>query len=62
VDDILGQHQTVIKTFSQFHRDIAGFAGSTILGDGRVALIVDCAALIKSAQDQPAQLETSTVS
>ena len=27
VDDVLGQHQTVIKTFSRFHRNIEGFAG-----------------------------------
>ncbi len=51
VDDVLGQHQTVIKTFSQYHRDVEGFAGSTILGDGRVALIIDIATLIKTAQD-----------
>lgn len=50
VDDTLGQHQTVIKTFSHFHRDVDGFAGSTILGDGRVALILDVHALLKSAQ------------
>jgi two-component system chemotaxis sensor kinase CheA len=52
VDDVLGQHQTVIKTFSRFHRNIQGFAGSTILGDGRVALIIDVMALIRSVQDQ----------
>lgn len=51
VDDVLGQHQTVIKTFSIFHRGIRGFAGSTILGNGQVALIVDVAALIKHAKD-----------
>lgn len=50
VDDTLGQHQTVIKTFSAFHRNIKGLAGSTILGDGRVALIIDVNALIKGAQ------------
>lgn len=50
VDDTLGQHQTVIKVFSRFHRDIEGFAGSTILGDGRVALILDVQALLKTAQ------------
>ncbi|MEM6376484.1 MAG: chemotaxis protein CheA, partial [Pseudomonadota bacterium] len=54
VDDVLGQHQTVIKTFSCYHRDIQGFAGSTILGDGRVALIIDVMALIRSAQTQHA--------
>lgn len=49
VDDTLGQHQTVIKTFSRFHRDVEGFTGSTILGDGSVALILDVPALLKSA-------------
>lgn len=49
VDDIVGQSQTVIKTLSAFHRDIPGFAGATILGDGAVALIVDVATLVRSA-------------
>ncbi|SDZ17602.1 two-component system, chemotaxis family, sensor kinase CheA [Jannaschia faecimaris] len=55
VDDVIGQHQTVIKTFSRFHRNIPGFAGSTILGDGQVALILDPPALLRSiAEDQVA--------
>ncbi|RJE83369.1 chemotaxis protein CheA [Paracoccus onubensis] len=49
VDDILGQNQTVIKTFSQYHRDVPGFAGATILGDGSVALIIDVATLARRA-------------
>lgn len=49
VDDILGQHQTVIKTLSQYHRDVEGFAGATILGDGTVALIIDVATLTRRA-------------
>ncbi|MEO0621808.1 MAG: chemotaxis protein CheA [Pseudomonadota bacterium] len=49
VDDIIGQHQTVIKSLSPYHRDIDGLAGGTILGDGAVALILDPVALVKSA-------------
>jgi two-component system chemotaxis sensor kinase CheA len=49
VDDVLGRHQTVIKTFSLFHRGVRGFAGATILGDGTVALIIDVAALTRHA-------------
>lgn len=49
VDDILGQNQTVIKTLSAFHRDVEGFAGATILGDGAVALIIDVATLVRAA-------------
>ena len=49
VDDVLGQHQTVIKSLSAFHRDVEGLSGGTILGDGTVALILDAPALIKAA-------------
>lgn len=48
VDDVIGQHQTVIKSLSIYHRHIDGLAGCTILGDGSVALIIDAAALVKS--------------
>ena len=46
VDQVIGQHQTVIKSLSRLHRDIVGLSGATIMGDGRVALIVDVPALI----------------
>jgi two-component system, chemotaxis family, sensor kinase CheA len=49
VDDIVGQHQTVIKTFSAYHRGVEGLSGATILGDGSVALIIDVASLARSA-------------
>jgi two-component system chemotaxis sensor kinase CheA len=48
VDDVIGQHQTVIKSLSAYHRGVEGLAGCTILGDGSVALIIDPAALVKS--------------
>ncbi|WP_152044797.1 chemotaxis protein CheA [Aureimonas psammosilenae] len=41
VDQVIGQHQTVIKPLSPLHRAIPGLAGATILGDGSVALILD---------------------
>lgn len=50
VDEVVGQHQTVIKPLSIYHRNIEGLAGSTILGDGAVALILDTAAIVKRAQ------------
>lgn len=49
VDDIIGQHQTVIKTFSAYHRAVRGLSGATILGDGAVALIIDVPSLARSA-------------
>ena len=55
VDQILGDHQTVIKTLSGFHTDLGVFAGSTILGDGGVALILDIAHLVAASQRQDAE-------
>lgn len=41
VDALLGEHQVVIKSIETNYRRVAGTAGATILGDGRVALILD---------------------
>ncbi len=41
VDQVIGQHQTVIKTMGKFYRHIKEVSGATILGDGTVALIID---------------------
>ena len=46
VDDLLGQHQVVIKSLESNFRKMPGISGATIMGDGRVALILDVAALI----------------
>jgi two-component system chemotaxis sensor kinase CheA len=54
VDQVVGHHQTVIKSLSPLHRGIFGLSGATILGDGRVALILDIATLVQSAQDATA--------
>ena len=59
VDQILGDHQTVIKSLSSFHDDVETFSGATILGDGGVALILDVAHLVASGQRQDAQLRAA---
>lgn len=41
VDEIIGQQQVVIKSITDNLDPVAGIAGATILGDGRVALILD---------------------
>jgi len=48
VDQVIGQHQTVIKALGKMYEGIDGLAGATILGDGNVALILDTNALIQS--------------
>ncbi|VAW22996.1 Signal transduction histidine kinase CheA [hydrothermal vent metagenome] len=51
VDQIIGQQQVVIKSLEENFRRIDGIAGGTILGDGKVALIVDVQGL-KSGSEQ----------
>ncbi|RTL72586.1 MAG: chemotaxis protein CheA [Hyphomicrobiales bacterium] len=59
VDQIIGDHQTVIKAMSKLHEDIAMFSGATILGDGSVALILDVPHLVAVGQSQEAQLRAA---
>jgi two-component system chemotaxis sensor kinase CheA len=60
VDQILGDHQTVIKALSALHAEVGAFSGATILGDGGVALILDMAHLVASGQRQDAQLRAAS--
>jgi two-component system chemotaxis sensor kinase CheA len=49
IDGIVGQQQVVLKSLEENFTRVPGFAGATILGDGRVALILDVAYLIQHA-------------
>lgn len=60
VDQILGDHQTVIKSLSGFHAEIGAFSGATILGDGGVALILDIGHLVTAGQRQDAQMRAAS--
>jgi len=59
VDQILGDHQTVIKPLSSFHADVGAFSGATILGDGGVALILDIPTLVNLGQRHDAQMRVA---
>ncbi|MBB4187799.1 two-component system chemotaxis sensor kinase CheA [Sinorhizobium terangae] len=59
VDQIIGDHQTVIKSMSKLHDDVVTFSGATILGDGSVALILDVTHLVNVGQQQEAQLRAA---
>jgi len=50
VDALVGQHQVVIKSLEQNYRRVSGISGATIMGDGRVAMILDVSALIDAAR------------
>ena len=49
VDDLLGQQQIVIKSLGEQFRNISGIAGSAILGDGRIGLILDVGGIMSMA-------------
>ena len=49
VDELVGQQQVVVKNLEANYRKVAGLSGATIMGDGRVALILDVPALVRGA-------------
>ena len=50
VDNVVGEHQTVIKSLGKYYKNVEGVSGATILGDGSVALILDTPLLISLAE------------
>ena len=63
VDQLLGEFQTVIKPLGSLFRNMRGIGGSTILGSGEVALILDVQALVgrsARAEEQLAHSSTGT--
>ena len=49
VDELHGEHQTVIKPLGKMFEKLKGITGATVLGDGNVALILDVQGLIEAA-------------
>ena len=47
VDELVGQQQVVIKSLEANYRRVRGVSGATILGDGRVSLILDVASIVR---------------
>jgi two-component system chemotaxis sensor kinase CheA len=47
VDQVIGEHQTVIKSLGKFYKQTRELSGATILGDGTVALIIDIPQLMQ---------------
>lgn len=57
VDRLLGGTQTVVKPLGRALRGVVGVTGSTVLGDGRVGLIVDVPSLIRGVTRSNLQLQ-----
>ncbi|WP_420426243.1 chemotaxis protein CheA [Algiphilus sp.] len=54
VDELIGQQQAVVKSLSTNFRRVDGIAGATILGDGRVALILDVGDIVRGLRQPQA--------
>ena len=51
VDNVIGEHQTVIKSLGKVYRDVDGVSGATILGDGTVSLILDVPRIMRVTEE-----------
>ena len=58
IDGIAGQQQVVLKSLEENFVRVHGFAGATILGDGRVALILDVSDLIRRGRQSAERYAT----
>ena len=56
VDRVIGSHQTVIQSLGPFYRGVDLFSGTTIMGDGRVAMILSLPGILRYATKHPSAL------
>jgi chemosensory pili system protein ChpA (sensor histidine kinase/response regulator) len=61
IDELLGHHEIVVKSLGAQVSSVSGMAGGTILGDGRVALILDVPALVRMVGAEHGLSETQQV-
>ena len=50
VDELLGQQQVVVKNLEANYRKVTDVSGATIMGDGRVALILDVSSMVRRSR------------
>jgi len=61
VDDLIGKHETVIKSLGKNFKDVPGLTGATIMGDGTIILVLDITGLIEIAADSVSWEENSVI-
>jgi two-component system chemotaxis sensor kinase CheA len=52
VDDLIGKHETVIKSLSKNYKNVPGLTGATITGDGTIILVLDIPGLVDLAMEK----------
>jgi two-component system chemotaxis sensor kinase CheA len=55
VDELLGQEEVVIKPLADYVQDKSGFSGATIIGDGRISLILDVYEMVRMTASKQAK-------
>jgi two-component system chemotaxis sensor kinase CheA len=55
VDELLGQEEVVIKPLADYVQDKSGFSGATIIGDGRISLILDTYEMVRMTASKQAK-------
>ena len=60
VDELLGEHQTVIKPLGKVFQNLKGISGTTILGSGEVAMIIDVPELVQRIENLKFEGQNST--
>jgi len=61
VDELLGEHQTVIKPLGKVFQNLKGISGATILGSGEVAMIIDIPEMIKRVENTKPHIASHTL-
>src|SRR5690606_30505041 len=61
VDALLGEQDVVIKSLEENFENVGGVAGASILGDGRVSLILDVASLLAMSQQGTRSAESEEI-
>ncbi|HVZ81988.1 MAG TPA: chemotaxis protein CheA [bacterium] len=61
VDEVIGQQEIAIKPMDPLLKGIRGFSGATILGNGKIALILDVNGLVEDFKDKRFQVDHSDV-
>ncbi|MDX1960343.1 MAG: chemotaxis protein CheW [Leptospiraceae bacterium] len=59
VDDLIGKHETVIKTLEKNFKNIQGLTGASIMGDGTIILVLDIQGLIELASSNANKISIS---